>query len=404
MKRDLVIIGAGPSGLMAGITARRRGVDVCIIEQNDQIGCKILISGGGRCNITNLCSKKEFLSKFYEYKNFFCPAFYNFSNYDAMDFFKSNGLDLRIEDDGRVFPKSNKSVDVVRFFYKMLSRYRVDLIKGCRVIDVYKEAGDFMITTTKGDFIAKQLAITTGALGFANKCGCRGDGFRWAKNFGHTITKLVPHLCSLDVKELLSSPLKGISLKDVVLTHNCNRHTIKEERGAIVFTANGISGPVVHNVSRFLLDCDFPKLCIDFFPEKNFEWLRYWFLEKIKVFPKKKVKNILSSLLPERLAGYICDRVGLRDRLSNQLSRTELHNLLMCLKRCSFEVIGSVPLDWAFVTAGGVSIEEVNPKTMQSKLISGLFFAGEVLEPVGPSGGFNIQFALSTGFTLGATI
>ncbi len=216
---------------------------------------------------------------------------------------------------------------------------------------------------------------------------------------GHTITDLIPHLCSLNTEEDLIS-LKGITMKDVVLRHSCQFHKLVE-RGGIIFTHDGISGPAVHNISRFLLACK-GELSIDLLPSLAFEELRERILVLLQEHPRRVLRNVINRLLPDALAVFLLTRLGFSpDRKVANLSRSEVHRLVSGMKSFTLKVHSGPPLEWAFVTHGGVDVREVDPNTMESRLLKGLYFAGEVLEPSGPTGGFNIQFALSTGFLAG---
>ncbi len=395
---DLLVVGSGPAGLMATISARKRDKKVLLLEQNPEIGCKLKISGGGRCNLTNTLPPDEFLKRFGKWRNFFLPSFRAFDNQRTIRFFEENGLPLRVEE-GRVFPKSGKSRDVVAFFSTVLQGLRAEVKLNCQVFDVKKVSEMFEVDTSLGRFEARSVLIATGGVSFASKCRTRGDGLKWARRFGHTVTKLVPHLCALYTAEDLSS-LKGITLSQVRVKHRCLDHRI-DETGSMIFTGQGLSGPLIHNISMFLLDCADPILILDLVPNKGEEDLRQEVSDLKKKFPNRLVKNLPIADLPERLVAFLL--ADFSDKRAFQLSNKEVNIIASRVKGWSLRISGGPPLEWAFVTAGGVSVSEVDRKRLESKLVNGLYFAGEVLEVAGPSGGFNIQFALSTGWAVGAS-
>ncbi len=398
---DLVVVGAGPSGLMATISARRRGKKVLLLEQNPEIGCKLKISGGGRCNLTNTLPPDEFLNRFGKWRNFFLPSFRAFDNFRTMRFFEDNGLALRVEE-GRVFPASGKSVDVVRFFSRMLGSVGADVRLACRVrgIDMDKKRGVFVVKTDADEFLGSNVLIATGGVSFATKCGTRGDGLEWARKFGHRITRLIPHLCEVYIHEDLS-PVKGITLSRVRISHRCKAHRINEV-GPLIFTGEGLSGPLVHNLSMYLLDCPAREIFLDLLPDKDQDRLRRE-IEGLKHrWGNRRVYNLPVEGLPERLVRFRLMNFG--EKRMRELSRREIQEVVERLKRWKLTVKGGPPIEWAFVTAGGVAVEEVDRRRLESKLVNGLFFAGEVLEVAGPSGGFNIQFALSTGWAVGNAV
>ncbi len=393
------IIGAGPAGLMAAISAADKGWQVSLIEQNKDIGCKLLISGGGRCNITNTLFGPEFLERFREYGRFFKPAFMSFSNEDAIRFFEENGLALK-EEDGRIFPASGKAKDVVDFFRQQIAKRSISTLLGNRVYSLEKE-GDMFVVYLRGmgPLTFDRLIVATGGASFSSKCCTDGRSFDLLRKMGHTITELIPHLCSLNTEEDLVS-LKGITIKDVVLRHTCPLHKLVE-RGSIIFTHDGISGPAVHNISRFLLTCR-GTLNIDLLPSLDFERLREKVVGLFQDHPKRSLRNIVNKILPDALVVFLLASLDLPlNKKVTNLSRSEVHRLVSGIKFFPLKIASGPPLEWAFVTHGGVDVREVNPNTIESRIVKGMYFAGEVLEPSGPTGGFNIQFALSTGFLAG---
>ncbi len=401
MKLEAVIIGAGPAGLMASIARAQRGRGVLLIDRNPRIGCKLLISGGGRCNLTNAEDREVFLRRFGRWSNFFRPAFYSFDNHQAMEFFERNGLKLRVEDNGRVFPASGKSRSVVEFFEALLQRCGVRVRLGSAVVDVGRKDGGFAVILEGGERLdCERLLIATGGASFASKCATQGDGLAWARQMGHRVTRLWPHLCALRIEGRFES-VKGITLRRVRIKHRCGRHRI-DEVGSLVFTPDGISGPVVHNISGHLLDCDSPELVLDLLPEVSEADLECFIRDCRSLHPRRKCSNCLAELLPQNLARFVLGKIG--ERRCGEVSNREVRLAVERIKRWRLRVVGGPPLEWAFVTAGGIPVEEVDRNTMESKIVPGLFFAGEILEVFGPSGGYNIQFALSTGHLAGRNL
>ncbi len=399
------IIGTGPAGLFSVVSLRHLSDEpVIVFERNEQIGKKLLISGGGRCNLTNALPKEQFLERFREWKNFFKPAFFEFSNEDVISFFEKNELKLK-EEGKRIFPKSGKASSVISFFKKYLSSLDdIHLYLGCKVYDVKKLGNKFLIKTQRGDFQVEKLLIATGSVSYGNKCGTFGDGLRWAREFGHTVTELVPHLCELWIGNL-PKDVAGIVVKDVVLSVEYFGRLI-EERGDIIFTHKGISGPAVHNISRFVLAQDVgTTINIDFFPELSADLL----MQRLGLLffsnrGRKKVVNLLREYLPRRLIVSLLSYIGVENKTTSNIRKEDVRKMVALLKSYPLEVVGGPPVEWAFVVAGGVPISEVNCKTMESKIVDNLYFAGEILEPVGPTGGYNIQFAISTGWLAGKSM
>ncbi len=401
MRVEAIVIGAGPAGLMASIARAQRGKRTLLIDRNPRIGCKLLISGGGRCNLTNAEDRKAFLRRFGRWANFFRPAFYSFDNHRTMEFFERNGLKLRVEDNGRVFPASGKSRSVVEFFEALLQSCEVEVRLNSTVVDVNRLGGGFEVVLDGGENLhCERLLIATGGASFASKCATRGDGLTWARKMGHRITRLWPHLCALKIEGRFEL-VKGITLKRVRIRHRCDRHRI-DEVGSLVFTPDGISGPVVHNISGYLLDCDSPQLVLDLLPEVPEGDLEAFVKTCRSVHPKRKCANCLAEFLPQNLARFVLGEVG--EKRCAEVSNREVRSAVERIKRWSLRVVGGPPLEWAFVTAGGIPVEEVDRSTMESRLVRGLFFAGEILEVFGPSGGYNIQFALSTGHLAGQNL
>ncbi len=400
---QIVIIGAGPAGIMAAIAAGKRGKKVLLIDRNKSIGEKLLISGAGRCNITNDIP----LEKFYEnYHNgdFLRNVFAQFSNIDLMQFFEDNGMKLIVERGKRVFPASQSSQDVVRFFRNMLENLHVQLWFRNRVMKIEKQDDVFKISSKKGEIFSKSIILATGGKSYPGT-GSTGDGYRIAKGLGHTIIKPVPVLCGINLKEQWIKQWQGISLKNVSIKVKQDKRVIAEEFGEALFTHYGISGPIILDLSRYIAgikDYGGLKIYIDFKPALDVKTVETRLISEFRGNANKTLKNIMRNLLPHNIIDEFLLMAGLSGEIKGNQITVKQRNVLVALLKnfpLSFDLLRG--FDEAIVTRGGINIKEVNPKTMESKIVPGLFFAGEILDIDGKTGGFNLQAAFSTGFVAG---
>ena len=404
---DVAIIGAGPAGCMAAIQAALvRGRKVILIEKNRHIGEKLLLTGQGRCNLTNSSDMNEFLTKYHN-GNFLRNSFPQFFHTDLIDFFERNGLSTKKERGNRIFPKSDKSSDVVETLLKTLRQSGIQVIKNAATLSIKAKDNLFEIATRKGIFTAKTVILATGGKSYP-QTGSTGDGYEFAAMFGHTIMPLEPALCGLHLKEKWMREWAGITLKNIEVSVYCNKHLLTTSFGELLFTHFGISGPTILNISGDVSE-NFGKnridLGVNLKPALTKEILDQRLQREFAQYPKKALKNIFKSLMP---AGMITEFLGYcgidETKKGNQISRKERELMRTKLQKLSFTVASIDSFEHSMVTRGGVCIKEINPKTMESKIVPKLFFAGEIIDIDGQTGGYNLQAAFTTGFVAGTHI
>ncbi len=407
---DIAVIGAGAAGCLAAVRAGQCGKNTVLIEKNNSIGSKILLTGKGRCNVTNSASIGDFMDKFGQQGLFLRSAFNTFSNRDLMEYFESNGLKLKTERQGRVFPVTDSAGSVVEILNKSVIENNIKIFYATSLAGVEKKADFFLLELVKGSAAkaklkARKLILTTGGLSF-KKTGSTGDGFALAKKLGHTITALLPGLVPLKTKELWVRDVRGLALRNVKLTFTQGRKKITSPIGELIFTHFGISGPLVLDLSAKIVHLLKEKsgvgLSLDLKPGLSDEQLEKRLLNDIVVNGKMILKNALKDLLPANLIPVFILLSGLEhDKKLNQLTQKERSIIRHYLKHLPLTVTGALRMEDAMVTCGGVSTKEINPKTMESKIVPGLFFAGELIDGAAPSGGYNLQQAFSTGYLAG---
>ena len=388
---------------MAAVTAAKKGDDVTLIEKNEKIGKKLYISGKGRCNVTNDCEPAVFLSNVITNPKFLTGALYSFSPSDTMRFFEENGLTLKVERGNRVFPASDKSSDVIKTFNEVLNELGVTIRFNEKVTSIvtqnYKAVG---VTTDKGRYYADKIIVATGGNSYQST-GSTGDGYGFAKSVGHSITPLLPALSPLYTK-FGYRDIAGLSLKNVTLKVCVGQKTLFEEFGEMLFTHEGISGPIVLTVSSKInrLDLNDIDLFIDFKPALSDEQLDKRVLRDFEENPIRQLKNSFDQLLPKRMIDKFLVSLGL-DKYKKvcEVTKEERKKIVGIMKNFPIDKIRRAPIDQAIVTSGGVNVNEIDPKTMRSKIVDGLYFVGEVLDVDALTGGFNIQIALSTGAAAG---
>ena len=404
--KKIVVIGGGPAGMMAAATAGSRGLDVTLVEKNDKLGRKLYITGKGRCNVTNNADIETFIANVPTNPKFLYSAFYTFTNQDLIALLNQLGLKTKVERGGRVFPESDKSSDVVDVLLKFIKKTGVRLMLNTAVKDIITEDNCVRgVVTEDGKAMeCDSVIIATGGASYPGT-GSTGDGYRMAEKLGHTIVDLKPSLVPLLAKQEWVKELQGLSLKNVEITVKSKRgRKLYTDFGEMLFTHFGVSGPVILSASRHLLDYDYKdvKLIIDLKPALTEEKLDARLQRDFEKYSRKQFKNSLDELLPQKLIPVIVDLSGIpSDKFVNQITRDERRSLVRLLKNLEIEIVGSRPLKEAIVTAGGVSTDEINPSTMESKLIKGLFFAGEVIDVDAYTGGFNMTIAFSTGHLAG---
>jgi predicted Rossmann fold flavoprotein len=403
---DIAVIGAGPAGCMAAIRGAQLGKNVILLERNNKIGRKLLLTGNSRCNLTNTSTLEVFLEKFGSRGSFYRNVFSEFSNQDLMDFFKSHGLELKEEEEGRVFPITGKSKSVVDVLKKALDEYGVKIVYNYRLEHLYKHSKIFKLSSTENQLItAHNVIIATGGASYGIT-GSTGDGFTVAELLGHHITELKPGGVPLLVREEWVHELKGVTLDNVGLSIRYGGKIRALPRGNLLLTHFGISGPVILDMSQMIVDImdkhgDL-KLYIDFKPEIKQEALGVRLMEDFQNNSKKSLRNYLKNHLPNSMIDPILKTISLDPQKKlNQITKKERLQLQETLKALPLTITGHLPLNKALVTCGGVSKKQIDPQTMESKLVKRLYFAGEIIAGCGRGGGYNLQQAFSTGYVAG---
>ncbi len=403
---DIAVIGAGPAGCMAAIQGAKKGKKVILLERNEKIGRKLLLTGNGRCNITNTASLETFLEKSGKNGSFYRDAFTRFSNYDLMDFFRSYGLNFIEEDAGRIFPSTGKSKLVVDALSNSLYEHEVELVYGYRLKHLQKHSKIFKLISTENQIItSRNVVLATGGTTY-KETGSSGDGFNITEELGHQITEIKPGGVSLTIREEWVLDLKGITLEDVGLSLQIGGKLVPLPRGSLLFTHFGVSGPVILDMSSTIVEImdkqgDL-KIYIDFKPDIKEQDLQDLFIKDFQKQSKKSLKNYLKSYVPQNMVIPVLKTVSLNpDKKLNQITKQERIQLQRVVKSLPVTINDHLPMNNAMVTCGGVSKKEIDPKTMESKLVHGLYFAGEIIDGCGRSGGFNLQQAFSTGYMAG---
>lgn len=409
---DVIVIGGGPSGLMASVAAAEHGASVLLIDKGAKLGRKLGISGGGRCNVTNVKERDELISHIPGNGRFLYSAFDHFNNQDIIAFFEGLGIALKEEDNGRMFPVSDKASSVVSALINKVRGLGVQIMTDSPVSRViYGEGAVKGVQLGSGKTISSAAVIIATGGKSVPQTGSTGDGYPWAEAAGHTITELFPTEVPIISREewIKSGELQGLSLRDVALTvWNPKGKKVISHRGDMIFTHFGLSGPIALRCSQFLRQVqrksgnDTVEMSIDLFPDLNLQEVESSLQDKLDQEPKKAIRNSLKGLLPERLIPLLLAKADLDgDITGHHVSKNGLHALAGILKRMPVNVHGTRSLSEAFVTGGGVNLKEIDPKRMESKLMQGLFFCGEVLDIHGYTGGYNITAAFSTGYTAG---
>lgn len=405
--KNVAVIGAGAAGLMAAYAAAVNGNKVTVFEKNEKCGKKIYITGKGRCNLTHDCTPDVFLQNVVSNAKFLTGAIYNFSPQTTKQFFENGGLRLKTERGDRVFPVSDKASDVT----KCLEKYclsNVVQFKFCeKVLKISKiNSTMFDIITQKDRYSFEKVIICTGGLSYPST-GSDGDGYKFAEGMGHKIIEQKPALCGFNLKGGWYKNLQGLTLRNVRLSVFINDTKRHDFFGEMLFTHFGISGPIVLSASSFVNRCDLKsvKLTVDFKPALTDEQLDTRILRDFDKYKNKDISNCLKELLPTTLIPVVLEKCGLaKDKKVNSVTRNERLSLLTIIKNFDILIASLRGFDEAIVTAGGVDVKEINPKTMESKLVKGLFMCGEVLDLDALTGGFNLQIAFSTGFAAGNSI
>lgn len=403
----IVVVGAGPAGMMAAIKAAENGASVVLLEKMKRAGKKMLITGKGRCNITNVAEIPELIKNIPGNGKFLNSCIRAFDNEDVQYFFNGIEVPTKVERGGRVFPVSDKAADVVDAMVLQLHELGVKLYTDVKVSDILVHDNKAVgVKTDDGQkFEAEAVIIATGGSSYPGT-GSTGDGYKMADKIGHKVVTPLPALVPLELEEEWVKDLQGLSLKNVRVTLFADEKRITDMFGEMLFTHFGVSGPIILSLSRKtaqLLDEDsFVELMIDLKPALTFEQLDARVLRDFEKYQRKEMKNALKDLLPGRLIPPVLDGAYIEpDRMVNSITKEERHRLVNVLKGLLVTVTKTRPIAEAIVTAGGVDVKEINPKTMESKLIKNLYFAGEVVDVDAYTGGYNLQAAFSMGAAAG---
>ena len=419
----VVVIGGGPAGMMAAISASQNNNEVWLLEKNNKLGKKLLITGKGRCNVTSSLDMKNFISNVPGNGKFLYSAFDNYTNIDIINFLKKHGVNVKEERGNRIFPTSDKSVDVLSAFEKELKNKNIKIKFNAKVTDI--ETKDNEVKYVKYEEEGKQKSIEADKVILATggktdpQTGSTGDGYEMAKRLGHTITEIKPSLVPLTTSGVsleLCKEMQGLSLKNVSIKimDTSKNKLIYEDFGEMLFTHFGISGPTILSASAHLiryknidslLKEQKIKLIIDLKPALSLEKLDARVQRDFLDNKNKEFKNSLNNLLPQKLISPIIQLSEIDgNEKVNEITKEKRLRLVKLLKNFTIAITGFRPLEEGIVTSGGISIKEINPKTMESKLVKGLFFAGEIIDVDAYTGGFNLQIAYSTGYTAGSEI
>ncbi|MCX5700080.1 MAG: NAD(P)/FAD-dependent oxidoreductase [Candidatus Omnitrophica bacterium] len=406
-KKKIVVVGAGPAGMMAAIKAGSLGQDVILVEKNSILGNKLLLSGKGRCNLTNACELDLFLERFPKSGQFLRDAFKKFFNQDLMSFFQERGLELKVERQLRVFPVTDRSTSIVDILKEELLKQNVKIMFKFKLIDILIKNNSVKgIYINDGELVyCDKLILATGGASYSFT-GSTGEGLAIVKKIGHEIVTLLPGLIPLDTKEDYPRILKGLTLKNISIKFCTGKLELISEVGELLFTGTGISGPLVLTLSAKVVDWLSQKkdvyVQIDLKPGLTYEQLDARLLREFKANPKKGFKKIAKSLLPLKLIDIFLKLTNIDPfKKANQLTQKERNDFVSLLKCWRLVISSSRPIEEGMVTQGGVSLKEINPRTMESRIIKGLYFCGEMIDVDADTGGFNLQAAFSTGYLAG---
>ncbi|SEG52804.1 NAD(P)/FAD-dependent oxidoreductase [Paenibacillus sp. UNC499MF] len=409
---DVIIIGGGSAGLMAGVAASADGANVLLLDKGDKLGRKLGISGGGRCNVTNNKEMDELIRHIPGNGRFLYSAFSHFNNQDIIAFFENLGIRLKEEDNGRMFPVSDKAKTVVDTLIRQVRSQGVSIRTNCSVDRVlYEDGRTTGVRLQSGETLRGKCVIVASGGKSVPHTGSTGDGYAWAEAAGHTITELFPTEVPLTSAEpfIKSRELQGLSLRNAALTvWNAKGKKLITHQGDMIFTHFGISGPISLRCSQFVVKelrkshKDSVELTIDLFPDQSTEEVYEQTLALAAAEPKRAIKNVLKGAVSERLVPLLLRKAELDESLTYaNLPKQNWMELSKLLKAFPLRVNGTLSIEEAFVTGGGVNLKEIDPKTMESKMTEGLFFCGEVLDIHGYTGGYNITAAFATGYTAG---
>ncbi len=412
--KNVCVIGGGASGLMAAYAAAKNGNRVILLEKNEKLGKKIYITGKGRCNITNDIPPDEFLQNVVHGAKFLTGAIYSFPPKKVVEFFESHGLSVKTERGGRVFPVSDHASDVTKTLERACKSVGVEIRLGETVKKIsLRTSSDISampriagVETDKQTYPCDEAVVCTGGLSYPST-GSTGDGYRFAKDCGLSVTDLKPGLCGINLQGMFYKDLQGLSLKNVSLTAKRENKILYQSFGEMLFTHFGISGPLVLSLSSVINRSDLKgvTLFLDLKPALDFDTLDRRLLRDFEKYKNKQLLNAMCELLPQKMIAAVLAAAGISEKKNvNVLTKEERFRLLNALKEFPVKPIGFRGFEEAIITSGGVELSEINPKTMESKKVSGLRFCGEVLDADAFTGGYNLQIAFSTGYAAGRSI
>ena len=409
----VIVIGGGPAGMMAAISSAEEKDEVILLEKNEKLGKKLLITGKGRCNITSSLSISEFINNIPGNGRFLYSAFQNYSNEDIISFLKKEGLNVKNERGNRIFPVTDKANDVLKCFTQKMNKLRINVQLNSEVKQILVKENKILGVQTQNEKIyCDKVILATGGKSYPGT-GSNGQGYEMAKKVGHTIINPQGSIVPLKADEYICRKLQGLSLKNVKIKLKDieSNKEIYNDFGEMLFTHFGVSGPTILSSSAHLLRYKNVynklnegkiKLIIDFKPALLEEELNDRILRDFEEFKNKEFKNSLNKLLPQKLIPVIIELSNINENKKvNEITKQERMKLISLLKNFEVTINGFRPVEEAIVTAGGISVKEINPKTMESKIIKGLYFAGEIIDVDAYTGGFNLQIAYSTGYTAG---
>lgn len=413
----VIVVGGGPAGMMAAITAAENGNEVTIIEKMPSFGKKLLITGKGRCNITSSLYMSEFIKNTPGNGKFLYSAFQNYTNKDIIEFLKKQGLEVKEERGNRIFPVTDKSIDVLNCFKKRIDELKIQYKLNTRVEKILIKNNEVLAVRTDREIIqTDKIILATGGKSYP-LTGSTGDGYKIAKDIGHTIIPIKPSLVPLEVYEKeLCKKLQGLSLRNVgiKIIDTDRKKLVYEDFGEMIFTHFGISGPIILSGSAhlakykdidYLLKKRYINISIDLKPALTEEQLDERILRDFKEFKNKQFKHSLDKLLPQKMIPLIIELSKIdENKRVNEITKEERRKLVQLLKNFTITIKDFRPVEEAIITCGGINTKEINPKTMESKIIKGLYFAGEIIDVDAYTGGFNLQIAYSTGYTAGMNV
>lgn len=404
----VLVVGGGAAGMFAAIHAAYNGNEVHLFEKNEKLGKKVYITGKGRCNITNACDMDTLFASVLRNPKFLYSSFYGYTNHDVIDFFERIGVATKIERGNRVFPVSDHSSDVIQGLVKELKNLGVNIYLHTKVTKVVGDDSFSYLELSGGKKVHGDACIVaTGGFSYQTT-GSTGDGYAFAKGLGHQVTKILPSLVPMELLEDEARALQGLSLRNVRVTVKDKKKVLYEDFGEMLFTHFGVSGPLILSASGYVREVtknDPLELCIDLKPALSIEQLDQRVLRDFKDNQNKRFKNAIGGLFPGKLLPVMIERSGIDpDKKVNLISKEERLHFVHQIKNFTFTITGLRDFNEAIITRGGVSVKEINPQNMESKLVDGLYFVGEVLDLDAVTGGFNLQIAWSTAYAAGSSI